>query len=536
MTSMLRTAAFGAFASLALSGLTLSCAATASFAQAQTAAPTKGGALTGIVQPEPPTLMLGLNQQAPTIFVAGKIYQSLMTYAKDLTPQPELAKSWTMSADGLTYTFDLQPNVKWHDGKPFTADDVVFTVDKFLRAVHPRAALSINRYVASVTAKSPTQVEFKLKEPFGPFLGLFEISTMPMIPKHIYDGTDFKTNPANETPIGTGPFKFKEWKRGAHIHLVKNDAYWKEGKPYLDELFFRVIPDSASRAVAFEKGDVHFLRGGDVDNVDVRRLRALPNVGFTTDGWEMYGPLAFMMMNQRKAPFDNVAVRRAVAMAMDRNLVARTIFFGLAKPAAGPIASSTKFFDKELKIPAADIEAAKKAIKESGVDLSKSPVKILSFPYGAQWDRLVEYTKQVFDQLGIPATIEPADAGSWAKRVSDWDFDVSFNFTYQYGDPALGVARHYLSTNIVKGSPFANNQGYSNPKVDEILIKAASAVDPAERGRLYKDFQKIAIDDAANGYLVELQFATMWRPEVKNLVKTAVGVNESFDDVSLDKK
>ena len=499
-------------------------------------APTKGGVLNGIVQPEPPTLMLGLNQQAPTIFVAGKIYQSLMTYSPELKPQPELAKSWTMSGDGLTYTFDLQDNVKWHDGKPFTADDVVFTVDKFLRETHPRAAVNIKRYLASATALTPTKVEFKLKEPFGPFLSMFEVSTLPMVPKHIYDGTDFKTNPANQTPIGTGPFKFKEWKRGAYIHLVKNEAYWKAGKPYLDELYFRVIPDSASRAVAFEKGDVHYLRGGDVDNVDVRRLRAIKDVQFTTAGWEMYGPLAFMMMNQRKAPFDNVAVRRAVAMAMDRNLVARTIFFGLAKPAAGPIASSTKFFDKELKIPAADIEAAKKAIKESGVDLSKSPVKILSFPYGAQWDRLVEYTKQVFDQLGIPATIEPADAGSWAKRVSDWDFDVSFNFTYQYGDPALGVARHYLSTNIVKGSPFANNQGYSNPKVDEILIKAASAVDPAERGRLYKDFQKIAIDDAANGYLVELQFATMWRPEVKNLVKTAVGVNESFDDVSLDKK
>jgi peptide/nickel transport system substrate-binding protein len=514
----------------ALVGLTLIGAATASFAQ------TKGGTLTGIVQPEPPTLMLGLNQQAPTIFVAGKIYQSLMTYTKDLKPQPELAKSWSMAADGLTYTFDLQPNVTWHDGKPFTADDVVFTVDKFLREAHPRAALSIKRYIASVTAKSPTQVEFKLKEPFGPFLSLFEVSTMPMVPKHIYDGTDFKTNPANATPIGTGPFKFKEWKRGAYIHLVKNENYWKAGKPYLDELYFRVIPDSASRAVAFEKGEVQYLRGGDVDNVDVRRLKALPNVGYTTDGWEMYGPLAFMMMNERKPPFDNVNVRRAVAGALDRNLVARTIFFGLAKPAAGPIASTTKFFDKDLKIPPVDLDNAKRVIRESGVDVSKTPVKILSFPYGAQWDRLAEYVKQVFEQLGIPAQIEPADAGSWAKRVSDWDFDVSFNFTYQYGDPALGVARHYLSSNIVKGSPFANNSGYKNEKVDTLLNKAASAVDEGERAQLYKEFQKIAVDEVANGFLVELQFATMWKPEVKNLVQTAIGLNETFDDVTIEKK
>jgi len=494
-------------------------------------APQKGGTLSGIVQPEPPTLMLGLNQQAPTIFVAGKIYQSLMTYTPDLKPQPELAKSWAMSADGLTYTFDLQDNVKWHDGKPFTADDVVFTVDKFLRETHPRAAVSIKRYLASATALTPTRVEFKLKEPFGPFLSLFEVSTLPMVPKHIYDGTDFKTNPANQTPIGTGPFKFKEWKRGSYIHLVKNETYWKPGLPHLDELYFRVIPDSASRAVAFEKGDVQYLRGGDVDNVDIRRLRGIKDVQYTTAGWEMYGPLAFMMMNQRKAPFDNVKIRQAAMYALDKNVIEKTIFFGLAKTAVGPVASTTQFFDKGLKAYPLDLAKAKALVKESGVDLSKAPVKILSFPYGAQWDRLAEYVKQALEQAGFTVSIEPADAGSWAKRVSDWDFDLSFNFTYQYGDPALGVARHYLSTNIVKGSPFANNQGYANPKVDELLNKAASATSPAEREKLYAEFQKIAVEDVANGYLVELQFATMARPNVRNLVRTAIGLNESFDDV-----
>lgn len=498
-------------------------------------AQTKGGTLSGIVQPEPPTLMLGLNQQAPTIFVAGKIYQSLMTYTKDLKPQPELAKSWAMSADGLTYTFDLQPNVKWHDGKPFTADDVVFTVDKFLRETHPRAAVSIKRYIGSVTALSPTKVEFKLKEPFGPFLSLFEVSTLPMVPKHIYEGTDFKTNPANEKPIGTGPFKFKEWKRGSYIHLVRNDDYWKPGLPYLDELYFRVIPDSASRAVAFEKNEVQYLRGGDVDNVDIRRLRAIKGVEYSTDGWEMYGPLAFIMMNQRKAPFDNVKVRQAAMYALDKTVIEKTIFFGLAKTAVGPIASSTQFFDNTLKPYPADIAKAKTLIKESGVDLSKTPVKILSFPYGAQWDRLAEYTKQALEQAGFTVSIEPADAGSWAKRVSDWDFDLSYNFTYQYGDPALGVARHYLSTNIVKGSPFANNQGYNNPKVDELLNKAASAVNPADRAKLYKDFQSIAVEEVANGYLVELQFATLWRANIKNLVTTGIGLNETFDNVWIQK-
>src|SRR3546814_349140 len=133
-----------------------------------------------------------------------------------------------------------------------------------------------------------------------------------MMPKHIYAGTDYMKNPANQKPVGTGPFMFQEWKRGEYIKLVRNPNYWKQGQPYLDGLVFNVIPDSASRAVAFERGNVDVLRGGDIDNVDVKRLRALPNVEYTTKGWEMFSPQAYLMFNMRKPPFANVKGRQAV--------------------------------------------------------------------------------------------------------------------------------------------------------------------------------------------------------------------------------
>ena len=166
----------------------------------------RGGTLNMIVNPEPPTLMLGLNQLSGVQMIGGKIYQGLLTYDSNLNPQPGLAKSWTSSEDGLTYTFKLQEGVKWHDGKPFTAADVVFTTSKFLPEVHSRARNNFS-HLASVTAPDAATVVFKLKEPFAPFLGSFEVSSAPMVPRHIYEGTDFKTNPANQTPIGTGPFK-----------------------------------------------------------------------------------------------------------------------------------------------------------------------------------------------------------------------------------------------------------------------------------------------------------------------------------------
>lgn len=506
-----------------------------SFAAGAQETPVKGGTLNMIAQPEPPTLMLGLNTQGPIIYIGGQIYQSLLSYTKDLKLQPSLAKAWEVSPDGLTYTFTLQDNVKWHDGKPFSVDDVVFTADKFLREAHPRWRYIANTYVESISAAAPNQVVFKLKKPFSAFLYAFEVSSFPVVPKHIYDGTDYRTNPANQTPVGTGPFKFKEWKRGSYVHLVKNEDYWKPGKPYLDELYFRVIPDAASRGVAFEKGTVDVLRGGDVEGFEVKRLAKLPNVETTTDGWEMYGPLVFTQMNLRKPPFDNKLVRQAVMHALNRDFIIKSIFFGLGKQATGPLASTTRFYTADTPTYPFDMAKAKKLIADSGVKPQDLVVKLMPIPYGSQWDRLSEYVKQQLEQIGFKVQIQSVDAGGWAQALSDWNFDMTFNFTYQYGDPALGVARHYLTANIIKGTPFSNNGGYSNPKADELFMAGASAVTTEEAAKAYAEMQKVVTDDAPLGWLFELQNVTVNRSKVKNLVKTGIGLNEAMDDVWIAK-
>jgi peptide/nickel transport system substrate-binding protein len=158
-----------------------------------------GGTLNLVIQPEPPGLMMGLLQNGPTQMVAGDIYESLLRYDTNLDPMPSLAREWEVSEDGLTYTFHLHEDVKWHDGEDFTAEDVVFSVDVFLRETHPRLRASLV-HVESVEAVDDHTVVFTLKQPFGPFLGVFEAGTMPMIPKHIYEGTDFANNPMNATP------------------------------------------------------------------------------------------------------------------------------------------------------------------------------------------------------------------------------------------------------------------------------------------------------------------------------------------------
>jgi peptide/nickel transport system substrate-binding protein len=497
--------------------------------------PIKGGVLNMIAQPEPPILMVGLNTQGPTLYVGGQIYQSLLTYGKDLQPLPSLAKSWAVSPDGLTYTFTLQDNVKWHDGKPFSADDVVFTADKFLRESHPRWRLIAATYVESITSPASNQVVFKLKSPFSAFLYAFELSSFPIIPKHLYDGTDYRTNPANQTPIGTGPFKLKEWKRGSYIHLVRNEDYWKPGKPYLDELYFRIIPDSASRAVAFEKGTVDVLRGGDVEGFEVRRLVKLKDVESTTSGWEVYGPLVFMQLNQRKMPFSDKNVRKALMHAIDREFIVKNIFFGLGKAATGPFASTTLYYTPEVTAYPFDMAKAKKLLADAGINPGDYSVNLMPLPYGAAWDRMAEYIKQQIAQLGFKINIQGVDAGGWSQKLSDFDFDLTFNFTYQYGEPALGVARHYLSNNVVKGTPYGNNQNYLNPKVDALFAEGASAVSKDVATKAYTEAQKILVDDVALSWLYEMQNVTINRKKVKNLVNTGIGLNQYMDEVWISK-
>lgn len=521
---------------LAVPALSPSMPSFMSPALAQT--PARGGTMNIIVQPEPPMLQLGLNQQGPTQTVAGKIYQGLLTYDEKLDPLPSLAKSWTVSDDGLTYTFKLHENVKWHDGKPFTSKDVIFSTTKFLPEVHSRARANFAR-CESITAPDDHTVVFKLKEPFPAFIRAFEVASAPMIPAHVYEGTDFRNNPANATPIGTGPFKLKEWVKGSYIHLTRNDEYYKPGLPYLDSIYFRVIPDAASRALALESGQVDQSQYNDIEPFDVARLKEVKSLNFTTKGYEFVAPVSWLEINHRVKPLDDKRFRKAIMYAIDRDFIRDKIWFGLGKVAAGPFNSSTKGFDASIVPYAKNVDKAKALLDEMGLKPDdkgvRATVKLMPMPYGETWQRLGEYLKQSLKQVGINVVLESTDVAGWVQRVSNWDYEITTNFTYQYGDPALGVSRTYVSDNIRKGVMFSNTMGYSNPKVDELFAAAAKENDPAKRQAMYSEVQKVLVDDVPVVWLLEMQFPTFVSKKFNNVITTGIGVNESYESVSLSK-
>ena len=256
---------------------------------------------------------------------------------------------------------------------------------------------------------------------------------------------------------------------------------------------------------------------------------------YTTSGWEIFSQQAYVQMNQRKPPFDNVKVRQAVMHALNRKFIVDNIFFGLGKVATGPISSSTPFYSADVPKYDYDLKKARALIKESGVDLSKTPVKILAYPYGATWDRLGEYTKQALAADRLQRRDGRRRRRHLVQRVSDAEFDLTFSFTSQYGDPALGVSRLYVTRNIVKGSAFVNNQGLQERRSRRAVGRGGHRhVRRAER----RGLRQAAEDPGRRGgqrLPVRDREPTLSRSNVHNLVTTAIGLNDTFANVYIDK-
>src|SRR5216684_3811117 len=467
-------------------------------ARAQGIAPKRGGTLTSLLTPEPPILVLGVNGQGPTLIVGSKIYQGLITYSPTLEPIGALAKSWTIADDKLVYTFNLQEGVTFHDGHPFTAEDVVFSVMEFAMTLSTRAR-SVFSMVAKAEAPDPLTVKFTLKQPYAPFLLAFVVTGVPMMPKHIFAGTDYRTNPHNATPIGTGPFKFAEWQRANFIRLQRYDGYWKKGQPYLDEITFRIVPDSQSRALALQTGQVQLAAAND------------------------FAPMSWFEINKRVKPLDDKRVRQAMSMALDRKFIAERLWFNVGKPATGPLCGTVNYYDPTVTLPPYDPKKAMALLDEAGLKPDANGVRFsirhLPLPYGEVWRRLSEYFRTSMQKIGIAVTMDSTDAGGWAARLAAWDFETSVNFVYQVGDPSYAVEGYFISSNIKKIT-FTNVGGYVNPQVDELFAKARVSGDPGERKTIFAELQRILVDDMPYLYLMQMSFPTFHANKLQNVITT----------------
>ena len=212
------------------------------------ATPPRGGTLTWIIPQEPAAFVPLTTSAGGSTELGPKVIEGLLAYDRELKPIAQLATGWQVSADGLRYEFTLRQGVKWHDGQPFTAADAAYSIAT-IKAVHPRGRVTFANVGAIETPDDHTLV-LKLEKPAPYLLTALSASESPIVPKHLYEGKDVATNPRNNSPVGTGPFIFKEWVRGSHVRLERNPNYWNAPKPYLDVAVARFIPEAAARGGA----------------------------------------------------------------------------------------------------------------------------------------------------------------------------------------------------------------------------------------------------------------------------------------------
>jgi len=377
-------------------------------------------------------------------------------------------------------------------------------------------------------------VVLKLDAPIPYLIKAFAAAESPIIPKHIYDGTDPFTNPNNAAPIGTGPFRFKEWVRGDHVIYVRNDQYWDNPRPYLDQLVVKFIPDAAARSAALESGDVDLGYRTPVAYSDLERLRAAGKLTFETKGYEYSNNVMSIEFNVDNEFLSKLPVRQAISHALNTTAICKTIYYGTFEPCASPIAPFLKEYHDPAPTPYPfDVAQANKLLDAAGyprgADNMRFHLRFEASPAVEESRRLGDFVRAALSRAGIGIEVRASDIGSYIKRVyTDRDFDICCTSFSNLFDPTVGVQRIYWSKNIVKGVPFSNTSYYRNERVDTLLETAATEPDPAKRKAEFKELQEIVMHDAPDINVGVPRWYTIHSKRALGHSVTADGIEGNF--------
>ncbi|KGX93996.1 peptide ABC transporter substrate-binding protein [Pontibacillus halophilus JSM 076056 = DSM 19796] len=431
--------------------------------------------------------------------VTENIFETLVNYEEDSTELTQgLANDWQISEDGLTYTFTLEEGVKFHDGTDFNAEAVVFNFERWMNGNDEQFPYYTmfggfkgdeGHVIESVTAVDETTVEFKLKRPQAPFIKNLAMSPFGIAsPTAVEEsGDSFKEN-----PVGTGPFKFVEWKREEKITLEKNEEYWKEGVPKLNRVIYTVIPENSARLNALKTGEVDLIDG--VNPSDVEGIKGDDSLQILERPSMNVGYLGFTM--NRDTPLADQKVRQALSHAVPKDQLIEAFYAGLAEPASTVIPPSIEGYNDELNGYEYDIEKAKSLLEEAGYadgfefELWYMPI---ARPYIPEGQKIAEVLQQSFAEVGVTANLQTADWSTYLEKARAGDFDAFLlGWTGDNGDPD-----NFIYTLLDKDSIGSNNYTYySNDELHDVLIEAQTITDQEQRNELYKQAQEIIQDDA----------------------------------------
>jgi peptide/nickel transport system substrate-binding protein len=477
-------------------------------------APTSGGTAVIAVAADPGHFNPAITTSSNVHAAADLMFNGLVALDRNLQPTPDLAESWTISAESTNYTFSLTPTARWHDGAPLTSDDVKFTFEEVLFKYHARTRAGLGAMVEQIDTPDNRTVVFRLKKPYAALLQGLDVTEAPILPKHAFSAGDPNTSPANLQPIGTGPFRFESYQPDDSVTLVRNPNYFKPGLPYLDKIVIRIIPDANTRLLALIGREVDYV--SSVSGPDIERLQQTGGIMFVATTRESGGSNCIMTMsyNLDRPATAKPEVRQAIAHTIDRGQILRQVIFGQGRVAEAPISSGIPWahaagslaeYDQNPTKAAALLDAAK---YPPGPDGTRLVLDIVLFPTFTKYGEVI---RQQLASLGIRLNLRPLDRAAFVDTVfAKRDFDLNL-ISYCNGlDPDLGVRRMYVSSNI-GNIPFSNAAAYRNARVDALFASASDSADLKNRGALYREIQGILAQDLPYWWLVETDFTSAYR-------------------------
>lgn len=475
----------------------------------------RGGGAVIAVAGDPGHLNPAISTAGPLHAVAGSLFNGLVALDEAGGPIPDLAEAWEISPDGLTATFRLRAGVRWHDGHPFTAEDVKVSFEQLLLRFHARARSGLAPAIAAIETQDALTVVFRLRRPHPALLRQLDVTEAPILPAHLFAGTDPNANPANLRPIGTGPFRFESWRRDHEVVMVRNPHYFRPGLPRLDRLVFRIIPEANTQVNALLAGEVDLI--ARVGPPDVARLRGR-GVTFAETRIAPGGSNCIMTLgfNLDRPATGTLALREAFALGVDRAQMLERVAFGQGRVAEAPIASGIPWAHAPgaLAVWRPDVAEANRRLDAAGLARGADGVRlgldIVHFPVFARWSELL---RQQLAPLGIALRPRPMDPAALAQTVfTRRDFDLTLISYCNGTDPEIGV-RRMVHSSAIGNVPFSNAAGYRNAEVDALFDRAAVLQDDAARGEAYRAAQSILARELPYLWLVETDFTAAWRDE-----------------------
>ena len=458
------------------------------------------------------------------------VYNGLVKYNKNLKLVGDLAEKWKVSSDGKIIIFFLRRNVHWHDGKPFTAEDVNFTYKKLVDpSVRTPYSADYER-ISSVQILDDYTIKIVYREPFSPALESWGIG---IVPKHIFSVGDFNTNPANRKPVGTGPYIFKEWRSDEKIVLEANPDYF-EGKPYIQRVIYRIIPDQAVQLMELKRESIDMMgltpyqyQKETITSNFMERFNKFryPSFGYTYLGYNLRNPL-----------FKDKRVRQALSYAINKEEIIEVILHGLGKRATGPFPPSSWAYNPNVKEYRYNPKKARQLLKQAGWKdtdndgvIDKDGVPFSFVILTNQGNKMRELSATIIQEnlrkIGIDVKIRIIEWSSFIHQYIDKrNFEaVLLGWSLSYDPDCFSI---WHSSQIGEGK--YNFISYSNKRVDRLLAQGRRVFDLDKRKRIYYEIHRILADEQPYTFLYVSDSLPVVHRRFKGIKVEKAGIGYNF--------